>query len=147
MSNFSLEQLLQMDPYEALLIAYNEEHGTQFNPRYVVLDAIVGSDGPQLTVRLKARADLPNKDDQRFSGTCTITVNRLNLADFFVDPFVIPYDTNITSLDVGNTINARTGIVFDENDFIRTIVTPESDMVEASPSSLRWYGQLIVAQA
>lgn len=147
MSNFTLEQLLQMTPLDAALIAYNEEHGTHLNPRYVVIDQIVDSDGPNLVVRLKARADLTNPSEQRFTGSCLITIVRLDMGVIFRDPFQIPYIDAIASPDVGNTINRKVGIVFDENDFIQDVITPENNVVRAHPNSLRWYGEMIVEQA
>lgn len=147
MSNFPLEQLLQMSPFEAMLIAYNEEHGTQLNPRFIAIDQILSSDGPTLSLRLKARTDLPNKDDQRFSNACIITVERLNFADLFTAPFIVPYGEAITSFDVGRNITQKTGVVFDENDFISDVITPDNPIVRAGLHSLRWYGELTVAQA
>lgn len=147
MSNFTLTQLLQLPPIDAMLIAYNEEHGTQLNPRFVEVDEINGSTGPSITVRLKARPDLPNKDLQRFNGVGTITVNRLNLADLFTTPFSIEFSEAIASPDVGRNITQITGIVFDDNDFVKDVITAENPVVRAHPDSLRWYGELIVDKA
>lgn len=147
MSNFTLDHLLTYTPFQALLIAFNDVHGTQLNPRYVVLDRIVSSNGIDLTVRLKAREVLPNADENRFSGTGDIAVKRLNLATLFPAPFVIDYFGEIVSHDVARTITQKTGIVFDESDFDSVVLTPTNAILRASVNSLRWYGQMTIQKA
>lgn len=147
MSNFTLTQLLQMPPLDALLVAYNDVHGTQLNPRFVEVEQIGPSVGPDLTVRISARTGLSNREFQRFTGTGTFTVTRLNLADLFTAPVIIPFSEAIASPDVGRNITQITGIVFDDNDFIKDVITSENTVVRAHPDSLRWYGEMSVEKA
>lgn len=144
MANFNLVQLLKYSPFEAMLIAYNDEHGTTLNPRYVMLDRIVSSSGPEITVRLKARPDTPNREEKKFSNQGDITVRRLNLSDLFDEPFYLPYSGRIVSGDVATAITKVTGIVFDENDFVEDIITVDNTTLRASPNSLRWYGEMTI---
>lgn len=147
MSNFTLDQLLTYTPYQALLIAFNDVHGTQLNPRYVALDSIVSSNGADLVVRLKALSVQPNVDENRFSGSGNIAVKRLNLAAIFPRPFVMDYFGEVVSHDVARTITQQTGIVFDESDFESVVLTPTNAILKASPNSLRWYGQMTIQKA
>ncbi|MCY1285786.1 hypothetical protein D9M68_17900 [compost metagenome] len=144
MSNFTLTQLLQMTPLEALLIAYNETHGTQLNPRFVEVDRVIGSTGQQLSVRLKARSNISSREHQRFIGSGEFVVNRLNLSDLFTTPVQIPYSEAISSPDVGRNITQITGIVFDDNDFVKDVITVDNNVIQAHPESLRWYGEMTV---
>lgn len=146
MSNFTLEQLLQLPPYDALLINYNEEHGTALNPRYVQLDEIIDSDGPELLVRLKANPSLPNSEEKRFINSAVITVNRMDIGALFVGPVDIPYSTHIFSHDVARVIQQRTGIVFTQDDFIDKVITPDDPILSTASTSLRWYGHLVIRQ-
>jgi uncharacterized protein (DUF697 family) len=147
MANFPLEQLLTYTPLQAMLIAINDVHGTQLNPRYVELDKIVSSSGQNLVVRLKARTVMPNADENRFSGSGDITIKRLNLATIFPVPFVLDYFGEVVSHDVAKTITQRTGIVFDESDFDSVVLTPTNSILKASANSLRWYGQMTIQKA
>jgi hypothetical protein len=147
MSNFSLDQLLTFTPYQALLIAFNEVHGTQLNPRFVGLDQVISSNGADLVVRLKAIPQRSNSEANRFTGSGDITVKRLNLADLFPNPFVMDYFGEVVSHDVARTITQRTGIVFDESDFESVVLTPENAILKAGPNSLRWYGQMTILKA
>ncbi|MNB72883.1 hypothetical protein D3C87_1085010 [compost metagenome] len=147
MANFPLEQLLTYTPLQAMLIAINDVHGTQLNPRYVEVDKIVSSSGQNLVVRLKARTVMPNADENRFSGSGDITIKRLNLATIFPVPFVLDYFGEVVSHDVAKTITQRTGIVFDESDFDSVVLTPTSSILKASVNSLRWYGQMTIQKA
>lgn len=147
MANFPLEQLLTYTPLQAMLIAINDVHGTQLNPRYVELDKIVSSSGQNLVVRLKARTVLPNADENRFSGSGDIAIKRLNLATIFPVPFVLDYFGEVVSHDVAKTITQRTGIVFDESDFDSVVLTPTNSILKASANSLRWYGQMTIQKA
>lgn len=147
MANFTLDKLLTYSPWEALLIAYNEEHGTQLNPRFVQLDKIVSSNGQDLVVRIKARASMPNKEENRFSGSGDILVKRLNLAAIFTRPFSMSYSGEVASHDVARTINQRTGMVFDTSDFDSVVLTPQNPILKASANSLRWYGQMTIQKA
>lgn len=145
MGAFTLEHLLRMAPYEALLISYNELHGTQLNPRYVVIDEIIDSTGPELTLRLKAASFPPNSEEGRFTGEGTITVQRLDIGELFGNvPVAIPTGGRMLSYDAARYLTQRSGIVFDSNDFVETILTPENNVLRASPNSLRWYGQLTI---
>lgn len=147
MANFPLEQLLTYTPLQAMLIAINDVHGTQLNPRYVEVDKIVSSSGQNLVVRLKARTVLPNADENRFTGSGDVTVKRLNLATIFPAPFVLDYFGEVVSHDVAKTITQRTGIVFDESDFDSVVLTPTNAILKASANSLRWYGQMTIQKA
>jgi hypothetical protein len=147
MSNFSLDQLLTYTPFQAMLIAFNETHGTQLNPRFVGLDQVLSSEGPDITVRLKAIPQRSNSEANRFSGKGDITVTRLNLTDLFPQPFVMDYFGEVVSHDVARTITQRTGIVFDESDFESVVLTPENAILKAGPNSLRWYGQMTILKA
>jgi len=147
MANFPLDKLLTYSPWEALLIAYNEVHGTQLNPRFVELDKVISSNGQDLVVRIKARNTMPNKEENRFSGSGNITVKRLNLAEIFSRPFVMDYTGEVASHDVARTINQRTGMVFATSDFDSVVVTPQNPILKASANSLRWYGQMTVQKA
>lgn len=147
MSNFTLEELLQLPPLEAMLIAYNEEHGTQLNPRFVFVEQIVSSAGRNLTVKVTSRGDLSNKDTQRFSGSALITIRRLDLAELFTQPFIIDYAEAISSIDVGNNIYSKTGVVFDSADFVPDVITEENNVVRAGENSLRWYGEMTIVKA
>lgn len=144
--NFTTEQLLQLPPFEAALIAYNDQHGTQLNPRFVELDGVVNNDGSWVTIRLKAREDNPNKEDRRFNGQCTITIERLDLGET-IGTVKIPYIDSITTPDVGSNITKQVGIIFDENDFIKDVITETNTVVRANPESLRWYGEMTVEKA
>lgn len=147
MANFTLEQLLQYPPYEALLIAFNDTHGTTLNPRFVQLDKVVASEGPVARVRIKATSVLPNKEDQRFSNQTELQVTRLDLADLFNQSFAIPYSGEIVSHDVARVISQRTGVLFEEADFVTEVITPTNNVLKAAPTSLRWYGQLTIVPA
>lgn len=147
MANFTLDQLLTYTPLQAALIAFNDVHGTQLNPRFVELDKIVSSNGQDIVLRLKARTSNPNAEDNRFGGSGDITVKRLNLATIFPRPFVMEYFGEVVSHDVARTITERTGIVFDQNDFESVVLTPTNAILKASPNSLRWYGQMTVQKA
>lgn len=147
MSNFSLEQLLQWSPLEALLIAYNDKFGTQLNPRYVELVHVIPDDAGRAIVKLKARGVLPNADDQRFFNSGSFSIQRLDLGELFDSVFAIEQFDRIMSRDVARIITQRTGVVFDENDFIEDILTPENNILQVSPYSLRWHGQLTIVQA
>lgn len=145
MGAFTLEHLLRMTPYEAMLIGYNELHGTQLNPRYVLLDEVIDSTGPDLTVRLKAASFPPNSEDKRFAGSGVITVQRLDIGALFGNaPVAVPLGTAMLSYDVARYLNQRSGIVFDPSDFVEKLITPEDNTLLASPHSLRWYGQLTI---
>ncbi len=147
MSNFSLEQLLQWPPVEALMIAYNDKFGTQLNPRYVEIVHVIPGDDGQAVVKLKARDVLPNAEDRRFFNSGSFSIQRLDLGALFDNVFVIEQLDRIMSRDVARIITQRTGVVFDANDFIEDILTPENNVLRASPYSLRWYGELTIAQA
>lgn len=144
MANFSLEQLLKYTPFEALLIAYNEQHGTTLNPRYVALDSVLSSNGRNATVRLKARADLPNQEEKKFTNQGDIIIERLNIGELFNEPFYLRYAGRIVARDVATAITKVTGVVFDENDFIEDIITVSNNKLKASPNSLRWYGEMTI---
>lgn len=146
MANFSLEQLLRFTPYEAALISFNEQHGTQLNPRYVELTEVIGSEGPQVSLRLKAASIPPNSEENRFTNQALITIQRLDIGALFAGAVRIPYSGQIVSYDVGRILTQRSGIVFDPSDFMDQVLTPESNILKASPKSLRWYGQLTVLQ-
>lgn len=147
MANFTLEQLLTYPPLEAMMIAYNEVHGTQFNPRYIAVDKIISSSGADIVVRLKPFDIVPGPEINRFKGTCDITVTRLNLAEFFPRPFVIDYFGEIITHDVAKYITERTGIVFSKSDFNDEVLTPDNPTLQASVNSLRWYGQMTIQKA
>lgn len=147
MSNFSLDQLLTYSPYQALLIAFNDTHGTQLNPRFVGFDRVVSSNGADLTIRVKALAQRPNAEENRFSGSGDISVKRLNLADIFPRPYIMDYFGEVVSHDVARHITQRTGIIFDESDFESVVLTPTNSILQASPNSLRWYGQMTIQKA
>ncbi|MNP89219.1 hypothetical protein D3C85_16230 [compost metagenome] len=144
MANFSLVHLLKYDPFEALLIAYNDVHGTSLNPRYVMLDSVTPSLGRDVTVRLKARPDIPNEEEKKFSNVGEITVRRLDLTALFGEQFELEHVGEVVSHDVAKVIARVTGIVFDQNDFIDDVITIENNVLKASPVSLRWHGTLVI---
>ncbi len=146
MANFTLEQLLRWPPYEALLIAYNEQYGTSLNPRYVDLGEVIGGEGPQVRVNLKASQGLPNSDERQVINQGIITVNRLDIGAMFAGVVNIPYSGQIVSHDVARILTQRSGIVFDRSDFLDVVLTPEDNILKPAPQSLRWYGQLTVLQ-
>ena len=147
MANFTLEQLLKYEPFEAALIAFNEVHGTQFNPRFVELVSVVSSNGPDIVLRIKPRASLPNSEANRFSGQCDITIKRIDFGALFSTPFPVPFDGEILSHDVGNAISAKTGIVFAQSDFDSVVFNTPSFTLQAAANSLRWYGQMTIQKA
>jgi hypothetical protein len=147
MANFSLEQLLQYPPLEALMISYNEVFGTQLNPRYVELVHVIPGEAGQCTVKLKARDVLPNKDEQRFFNTGEFALQRLNLGEVFAEEFSIEHVGEIVSHDVGRIITQKTGVVFDASDFVSEVLTPENNVLKAAPESLRWYGSLTITRS
>lgn len=141
---FSTETLLTFKPVEALLIAINNSLGTSLHPHYVKVGEVLSADGLKATVEVIARDDQPNIDDNRFSGSGTVTFNRINIGAFFGETYSIGYDTAITSFDVARMITADTGILFDERDFVETVITSDSNVLTASPNSLRWVGELAI---
>jgi hypothetical protein len=133
-----------MPPLDALMVAYNDVHGTQLNPRFIELDRVTGSTEQQITVRLKARSHISSREHQRFVGNGEFAVNRLNLSELFTGGVQIPFSEAISSPDVGRNITQITGIVFDDNDFVKDVITVENNVIRAHPDSLRWYGELTV---
>jgi len=146
MANFTLEQLLQYHPYDALLIAYNDIHASTLNPRYVELVGVVDN-GSSALVTLKARQGSPDDGEFRFSNQCEIEVIRLDLSELFGETLTVEYSGEIVSHDVANIISKRTGVVFDASDFEAVVITPENNQLVAAPTSLRWYGQLTILKA
>lgn len=147
MPNFSLVQLLKYPPFEAMLIAFNGVHGTTLNPRYVEIDGVPSAVGRSLQVKLKARRDLPNVEEKKFFSEGTITIDRLNLADLFNEPFYLDYPGEVVSHDVANAITKVTGIVFDRRDFVDEVINLSNNRLKAAPTSLRWYGEIEIKYA
>lgn len=146
MTNFTAADLLRYSPLEALFISYNEEHGTDLNPRFVEVVEVVPSTGPSVQVKVRARNHQPNSEKERATGEGTITVNRLDLNDFFGGSIKVPYENSVVSRDVVRLITQRNGIVFDESDVEDSLITPESNLLTANPNSLRWYGSVPVVK-
>lgn len=144
MANFTFEDLLTYSPFDALLIAFNETHGTSLNPRFIALDKVVSSVGELLTVRIKAIPYSEAMGSQPFSGTADISVKRFDIGYFFPGGHVIDGLEKMTSYDVARTIGDRTGIVFDSSDFVSEVITPDNNILKASENSLRWYGQMTI---
>jgi len=147
MANFTLDQLLQYPPLEALLIAFNDTHGTQLNPRFVTVDQVFASAGPEVIVRLSAIQAAPNAEANRFINSCDITVVRQDIGEVFGHSFTVDYSGEIVSHDVASIITRRTGVVFAADDFLTEVITPETNRLVAAPTSLRWYGELAILKA
>ena len=147
MPNFSLVQLLKYPPFEALLIAFNDVHGTTLNPRYVEIDGIPSAIGRSVQVKLKARTDLPNAEEKKFFSEGTIVVDRLNLSELFNEPFYLDFPGEVVSHDVANAITRVTGIVFDRSDFVDEVINLTNTRLKAAPTSLRWYGEIEIKYA
>jgi len=147
MSNFTLEQLLQYPPLDALMICYNDVFGTQLNPRFVEVDRIEAGENGLATVKLKARKDLPNAEDQRFLNTGSFTLQRLHLGEVFDELFQIVHVGEIVSHDVGRIITQKTGVVFSPSDFVTEVLDHEQNLLTAAPESLRWYGSLTIIRS
>lgn len=144
MSIFTTAELLTYKPTEALLILINESLGTSLNPRYVEIGDIVASDGLQATVEIKALVNEANEEPVRFTGQGTIDFTRLDIGQFFDGQYSLTYDVAITSYDVARMITDNTGILFDERDFVNSVITSDSNKLTASPNSLRWVGELSI---
>lgn len=147
MANFTFEDLLTYSPFEALLIAFNETHGTALNPRYVALDKVVSAVGELATVRIKAIPYSVSMGTQSFSGQCNINVKRIDLRYFFPSGYVIDGFEKLTAHDVARIIGDGTGVVFDVNDVEEDIITIENNVLRAGANSLRWYGQIEIHNA
>lgn len=142
MSNFTFENLLTYSPFEALLIAFNETHGTALNPRFVALDKVVSANAGMATVRIKAIPYSVAMGTQIFTGQCDIDIKRIDLGYYFPRGYVIPGLDQMTSHDVARVIESGTGVVFDKSDFESDVITPTNNVLKASADSLRWYGQI-----
>lgn len=142
MANFTFEDLLTYSPFDALLIAFNETHGSALNPRFVALDKVVSSAGELLTVRVKAIPYSENMGRQPFKGQADINVKRFDIGEFFPSGHVIKDLEKMSSHDVARVIGDSTGIVFDPSDVVSEVITPENNILKASENSLRWFGQM-----
>lgn len=143
MSTFALSDLLKYPPEEAMFIAFNIISGTNLNPRYIMVSERTPSTTAKMRVKIKAR-ECGEGEEVHAKGEGSILVNRLNLNDFFNGEVKVPFDGRITSMDVANIINQRTGIVFDSDDFIEEIIEEQGGTLKASPISLRWFGEVAV---
>lgn len=144
MSYFTTERLLTYPPFEALLIAVNETLGTRLNPYNAEVVDIATVDGtPQFAdVTLKANQTV----DSLYSGQGPVRLKRLDLSDFFGGSYTIVYDGKVSSLDIARIITDGTGIQFSEDDFVKAVITPSSNKLVASDTSLRWFGELTIIE-
>lgn len=138
MSSFPLNQLLAYPPFEAMLIAINEQEGTTLSPKHVTIDSIRPISTQAIGVTLKSI------DADRAVGLGEVIVERIHLASVFNQPISVSIDGEILSHDVANIVSKRTGVVFDEGDIIAEIIDPENGFMRAAPTSLRWYGSIPV---
>lgn len=138
MSSFPLNQLLAYPPFEAMLIAINEQEGTTLSPKHVTIDSIRPISTQAIGVTLKSI------DADRAGGLGEVIVERIHLASVFNQPISVSIDGEILSHDVANIVSKRTGVVFDEGDILAEIIDPENGFMRAAPTSLRWYGSIPV---
>lgn len=144
MTYFTTEKLLTYPPFNALLIAANDALGSSLNPKYVEEGAVLSTSGNLLTLEIVASTGDNNRLDKRFVNKGRLTVERIDLATFFEGSVEIEYGAAISSLDVARIIGERTGIVFEERDFVRSVIRPNSNKLVAAPHSLRWVGELTI---
>jgi hypothetical protein len=143
MDNFNADRLLTMSPEEALLIRINEVLGISLNPRYVKIGDVIMSDGAYLDIVIKARDDNPEAT-QFVTGECVVKIERLDITEVFGPVVNVEYDGKISAYDIGRILEQRTGIVFDENDFIDQVITPVNNTLFINSISRRWFGQITV---
>lgn len=143
MDNFNADRLLTMPPEEALLIRINEVLGISLNPRYVKIGDVIMSDGAYLDIVIKARDDNPEAI-QFVTGECVVKIERLDITEVFGPVVNVEYDGKISTYDIGRILEQRTGIVFDENDFIDQVITPVNNTLFINSISRRWFGQITV---
>lgn len=146
MKFFTTEKLLTFTPESATLIAINERVGTTLHPSYVKIGEVTDAVGLLARVEIEALTTLPNSEEHRFSNKGWVTIDRIDISAFFGGQFAVEYDGKISSLDVARLITSRTGILFDERDFVESVLTEQSNKLVASPRSLRWVGELTIVK-
>ena len=146
MKFFTTEKLLTFSPESATLIAINERVGTTLHPSYVKVGEVTDPVGLLAKVEIEALLVPPNSQEGRFSNKGWVTIDRLDIAAFFNGQFVIDFGEAISSLDVARLITERTGILFDERDFVEAVLTEQSNKLVASSRSLRWVGELAIVK-
>lgn len=147
MKYWTPDKLLTFPPDRALLIATNDALGTSLHPDYVVVGEVYDVQGNLAKVDITSRTVEPNSLEQRFANKGFVTIDRMDISDFFDGSFTIEYSGVISSKDVARIISDSTGIIFDDRDFTETLITPQSNKLVVSPRSLRWMGELTIAPA
>lgn len=147
MKYWTPDKLLTFPPANALLIATNDALGTSLHPDYVVVGEVYDADGMTAKVDITSRTVEPNSLEKRFSNKGFVTIDRMDIGTFFDGSYTIEFDGSIASQDVSRIISEATGIVFDERDFLESVITPLSNKLVASPRSLRWVGELTILSA
>lgn len=145
MSYFTAMKLMTYLPEEALVIAINDAVGLSLNPKYVSIGEVQPAEDGRVRVTVTASRELPNSQEKRFLNGGSVLLDRKDIAEFFDGGFAIVYDGVISSNDVVKTIQTKTGIRFDERDFLETVISADSPRLVVSPRSLRWVGELPIA--
>lgn len=143
--NLETLKLLTFSPNEALLIIANESLGTSFNPSNSTIKMVRPISGvlTEATVEGKEVDELNTSNS--YEGQATFVFNRIDLTGLFGDNFNVVGELPTTLKNILATINSKTNIVFDDNDFEDVIVLANPVQLIPKPDSRRWTGQLNIA--
>lgn len=147
MVTFTTEKLLTFTPEQALTIAINNALQLSLHPHYVTYTVKDSVDAKRATVEVAAKQTEPNVSDVRVKNKGTVVLRRIDLTEFFGMNYRIDYDQAIHTRDVARIITDRTGILFDDRDFVDAVLTPGTNVLTANPQSLRWVGSLTIVSA
>lgn len=147
MVTFTTEKLLTFTPAQALAISINNALSLNLHPDYVDFTVKQALDAKRALVEVAASQSEPNTLDPKVKNKGQVVLRRIDLVEFFGMNYRIDYDKAIHTRDVARIITDRTGILFDDRDFVDAVLTPGANVLTAHAQSLRWVGSLTIVSA
>lgn len=138
--------LLRLPPLDAVRELLQPQLKDGVLAEWFVLDSYVtDTDKKEILLNMRLDQTLAPIDYWHYSGVITIKYNRLDMdATFKLLNLKLKIKPPLYIRDVMDIISRKTGIVFDDKDFVDGYVSlPDTTkiLIQSTNSSLRWYGK------
>lgn len=139
----STTRLLKFSPEEALLIMINNHYNLNLRPEFVKIHPPQSLGGKLTEVLIEIIPSTNEVIESPYTGSFIYRYERLDLSEI-QGSFCIDLQTPTTVAEVLSNISTSTGVIIDPSDFDNVAIDVESSnyILQASPSSLRWVGEL-----
>ncbi len=137
-----LSDLLRYDNPSAIAMMFNDVHGTSIYPVDFDIVKRQPGPGPSITFTLQFKHPIDPIYPHRFTGSTTVSLQRIDLTEFFGRSLTMDMFYPTTVHDVLSRIMMGKGDVFDLTEFTNRVLDEEHVILTPKEDSLRWIGEL-----